>query len=47
MNKYPQQHIPDGIIRLAIFNSTIGDNTLLDQMLEHLHRIDSLANNNF
>jgi hypothetical protein len=43
MNKYPQQHIPDGIIRLAIFNSINGDNMLLDQMLEQLHGIDSLA----
>ena len=33
MNKYPQRHIPDGIIRLAIFNSINGDNSL-DQMLD-------------
>jgi hypothetical protein len=44
MTKFPQY---DGIIRLAIFNSINGDNTLLDQMLEQLHGFDSLANNNF
>ena len=27
-------HIPDGVIRLAIFNSINGDNKLLDQMLD-------------
>jgi hypothetical protein len=40
MNKFPQY---DGIIRLAIFNSISGDNTLLDQMLEQLHDIENLA----
>jgi hypothetical protein len=35
-------HIPDGMIRLAMFNSINGDNTLLDQMLEQLSRLDSL-----
>ena len=41
LNKYPQQHIPDGIIRMAIFNSINGDNTLLDQMVVQLYRLDS------
>jgi hypothetical protein len=44
MNKFPQY---DGIIRLAVFNSINGDNQLLDQMLEQLHGIDSLANVKF
>ena len=44
MNKYPQYHEnPDGIIRLAIYNSINGDNTLLDDKLEQLRTIDSLA----
>ena len=44
MNKYPQYHTnPDAIIRLAIYNSINGDNTLLDQKLEQLRSIDSLA----
>ena len=44
MNKYPQYHTnPDAIIRLAIYNSINGDNTLLDQKLEQLRTIDSLA----
>jgi cytochrome c len=35
MNKYPQYHAnPDGIIRLAIYNSINGDGTLLDSKLE-------------
>jgi hypothetical protein len=37
MNKYPQYHTnPDDIIRLAIFNSINGDDTLLDGKLEQL-----------
>jgi len=45
MNRYSQYYRnPDGIIRLAIFNSINGDNKLLDQILEQLHGIDSLAN---
>jgi hypothetical protein len=44
MNKYPRYHTnPDGIIRLAIYNSINGDNTLLDDKLEQLRTIDSLA----
>ncbi|MGB6533088.1 MAG: hypothetical protein WBF33_33775 [Candidatus Nitrosopolaris sp.] len=40
--KYPQYlPNPDGIIRLAIFNSINGDNQLLDQMLEQFRRLDS------
>ena len=42
--KYPQYHTnPDAIIRLAIYNSINGDNTLLDDKLEQLRTIDSLA----
>jgi hypothetical protein len=44
MNKYPKYHNnPDGIIRWAIYNSINGDNTLLDDKLEQLRTIDSLA----
>jgi hypothetical protein len=44
MNKYPRYHTnPDGIIRLAVYNSINGDNTLLDDKLEQLRTIDSLA----
>jgi hypothetical protein len=44
MNRYPQYHTdPDGIIRLAIYNSINGDNNLLDDKLEQLRTIDSLA----
>jgi hypothetical protein len=34
---------PDSIIRLAVYNSINGDNTLLDDKLEQLHTIDNLA----
>ena len=34
LNKHPQCHMPDGMIRLAMFNSINGDNNLLDQMLD-------------
>jgi hypothetical protein len=44
MNKYPRYHTnPDGIIRLAVYNSINGDNTLLDDKLEQLRTIHSLA----
>jgi hypothetical protein len=44
MNKYPRYHTnPDGIIRFAVYNSINGDNTLLDDKLEQLRTIDSLA----
>jgi hypothetical protein len=44
MNKYPRYHTnPDSIIRLAAYNSINGDNTLLDDKLEQLSTIDSLA----
>ena len=44
MNKYLKYHTnPDDIIRLAIFNSINGDDTLLDSKLEQLRSIDSLA----
>src|SRR5215469_13927476 len=46
MSKYSQYHEnPDGILRLAIYNSGNGDNTLLDDKLQQLRSIDSLANN--
>jgi hypothetical protein len=44
MDKYPNYHTnPDGIIRLAIFNSINGDDMLLDSKLEQLRSIDGLA----
>jgi hypothetical protein len=44
MNKYPRYHTnPDSIVRLAVYNSINGDNTLLDDKLEQLRTIDSLA----
>jgi hypothetical protein len=44
MNKYPRYHTnPDSIIRLAVYNSINHDNTLLDDKLEQLRTIDSLA----
>ncbi|MGA9149176.1 MAG: hypothetical protein WBZ36_01255 [Candidatus Nitrosopolaris sp.] len=44
VNKYPQYRTnPDGIIRLAIYDSINGNNTLLDSKLEQLRTIDSLA----
>jgi hypothetical protein len=44
MDKYPRYHTnPDGIIRLAVYNSINGENTLLDDKLEQLRTIDSLA----
>jgi len=45
LNKYPQYHPnPDGIIRWSSLN---GDNTFLDDKLEQLRSIDSLANLRF
>jgi hypothetical protein len=46
INKYPQYY-PDGIIRLAIYNSINGDDSLLDGQLEQLRNLDSLANIKF
>lgn len=46
INKYPQ-YCPDGIIGLAIYNSINGDDSLLDDKLEQLRRLDSLANIKF
>jgi hypothetical protein len=44
MNKYPRYHTnPDSIVRLAVYNSINGDNTLLNDKLEQLRTIDSLA----
>jgi hypothetical protein len=44
MNRYSSYHTnPDEIIRLAIFNSINGDDTLLDGKLEQLRTIDSLG----
>lgn len=42
--KYPQScPNADGILKLAIYNSINGDDTLLDDKLEQLRTIDSLA----
>jgi hypothetical protein len=42
--KYPHYCVnPDGAIKLAVFNSINGDNTLLNDKLEQLRTIDSLA----
>jgi hypothetical protein len=44
MNKYPKYHTnPDGIIQWAIHCSINGDNTFLDDKLEQLRTIHSLA----
>jgi hypothetical protein len=44
INKYPRYHTnPDSIIRLAVYNSINRDNMLLDDKLEQLRTIDSLA----
>ena len=45
LNKYPQyqNNDPDEIVRLVIFYCINGDNTLLDDKLEQLCTIDSLA----
>jgi hypothetical protein len=47
--KYPQFHnnSPDEIVRWAIYWSSNGDDTILDDLLEQLRSIDRLANNNF
>jgi hypothetical protein len=43
MNKYPQYCTnSDGLIRLAIYNSINGDDTLLDGKLEQLRRVDAI-----
>src|SRR5215831_11643159 len=45
MNKYPKYHMNrDGIIQWAIHCSFDGDNIFLDDKLEQLRTIDSLAN---
>jgi hypothetical protein len=45
LNKYPHYHEnPDGIIRLAIYNSINGDHTLLDDKLQQLRTIDRRLN---
>jgi hypothetical protein len=42
MSKYSQYHEnPDGIIRLAVYNSGNGDNTLLEEKLDQLRVFDS------
>jgi hypothetical protein len=44
MNKYPKYHInPDAIIQWAIHSSLNGNNTFLDDKVEQLRSIDSLA----
>jgi hypothetical protein len=45
MNKYARYHTnPHDIIRLAIFNSINGDDTLLDYKLEQLRSMDRRLN---
>jgi hypothetical protein len=45
MNKHPQYHLnPDGIIRLAIFNSINGDDSLLNGKLQQLRIMDRRLN---
>jgi hypothetical protein len=46
LNKYPQyqNNDPDEIVRLVVFYCMNGDYTLLDDKLEQLRTIDSLAN---
>jgi hypothetical protein len=45
LNKHPQYHNndPDEIVKWAIYCSSSGDNKFLDEMLEQLRSIDSLA----
>ena len=44
MYKYPHYCVnPDGTIKLVIYNSIDGDNTLLDDKLEQLRSLDKLA----
>ena len=44
VNKYPQYCTnPDSIIRLAIYNSINHDDTLLDNKLDQLRTLDSVA----
>ena len=40
-----KENDPDEIVKWAIYCSSIGDNEFLDEKLEQLRRIDSLANN--
>jgi hypothetical protein len=48
MNKYSSYHTnPDDIIKFAIYNSINGDDTPLDDKLEQLRSLDSLANIQF
>jgi hypothetical protein len=42
MNKYPQ-YCPEGLIQWAILCCNNGDNRILDDKLQQLHTIDSLA----
>jgi hypothetical protein len=44
--KYPQYHNndPEEIVRLVVYNSINGDNTLLNNKLEQLHAIDRRLN---
>jgi hypothetical protein len=45
-NKYPQ-YCPEGLMQWAIFCCDNGDNRILDDKLEQLRTIDSLANFKF
>ena len=45
--KYPIHSNPDAVIKCATYWSINGDNQVLDDILEQLHNIDSLAVNKF
>jgi hypothetical protein len=48
LNKYPQYHPnPDEIIAWTVHWAVNGDNKILDENLEQLRRLDSLANRRF
>jgi hypothetical protein len=48
MSKHFQYHEnPDGVIRLAVYNSINGDDTILDDKLEQLRSIDRFVNLSF
>ena len=44
MYKYSQYHLnPDGFVKCVTYLSINGDNTLLDEKLEQLRRIDAIS----
>jgi ABC-type Fe2+-enterobactin transport system substrate-binding protein len=42
-----QNYDPDEIVRLIVYHRINGDNKILDENLEHLRLLDSLANRRF